>query len=157
MISHGDGLYSLLEYHLYGLEQERTNPFANGSELKLEDPNNCTFGVWGYKKAKEGIKRFIKKALGSKNSAMYTLDELAQLFCETKIASSLDEGKEITHYLEEKISPTFGYLMIDRATGEYGLRSWFFSLPQELQFRKVRNALGEKRYKVSIFTSHGGM
>lgn len=79
----------------------------------------------------EGIKIFKRKALGiCGRQSVKTLDEMAKLLYDTKIASSIEEGKELTP-------------KIVGGRARYGFL-------KDIAFDDNIDEAGDKRYKISI-------
>ncbi|MEK6872780.1 MAG: hypothetical protein AABW90_02085 [Nanoarchaeota archaeon] len=83
----------------------------------------------------DGALIFKRKALGlCGNQSIKTLDEMAQLLCDTRIASSVKEGRELTPSLIDitlKYS-IFKYITID----------------------EVRDGKDNIRYQIKVYTSN---
>lgn len=120
------------------MEQQKVEElFARASRIKPK--KYIPTGEFQLRRAQDGAKRFKRIALGLGGlfeiggSVVKGLDEMAELFCKSGIASSVDEGRRITVALAE-----------GNASIEYGLCSG-------IVFEEVKNGFGERRYRVRVY------
>ena len=123
--------------------QNIENLFAKASRLCESQQGYLTESEWNHKRRINGAKIFKRKALGLCGlSSVKSLEEMAQLLCETGVVSSVEEGKELTPSLVDK-SITY---------------SNPFSFPPtpiggELGFSRVRNSNGQEAYRIYVFAT----
>ncbi len=112
-------------------ENEIIDIFEKASQLNERNMGYHSRAVWISMRKEDGIKRFKKAAgLGMfKKNGIRSLDEIAQILCKIKAASSLEEGR--------KVVPS-----IVRKSLVYDLGKW-------INIEEVINSRGEEAYRLT--------
>ncbi|MBX4196509.1 hypothetical protein KW805_02895 [Candidatus Pacearchaeota archaeon] len=112
--------------------------FARASKINEDTKGYFTSEKLASMRKFDGPKRFKRKALGLCGSdAVKSLDEMAQLLYETGIASSQEEGREITPSL-------------------VGKKVYYDSNNDYLTFESVQSTTGAKAYRIFIASRYSG-
>ena len=120
------------------------NLFAKASRLDKSKQGYLTEDQWDERIKLDGAKRFKRRAMGlCRLSSIKSLEEMAQLLYQTGIASSVEEGREITPSLEGKFVKY----------ADSGILDINLILPLGyLGFKAVINSENQRKYKLYTFS-----